>query len=245
MKIALLMKKCFCTVLTISILFSLSACADNNYAFTQTEDGNLISVSGTEYEFLAYEYDLCYLGESTFCGRVKGEVKEFQHLGYTFQTGLFSIKDDETNNILIRHIPYNEWYSIYRKTSLPAFDFSVDNCIRFELIPELGLEESDAIHSTCGDGISSKSEIAEFLSDVRSQPNPREAGLYELAKNQDGKLENCYIGAMIYGFFEDEPNLAIRLRLTSYNDLAYSVSIEGKEYVLSEAWIQKLQNNNK
>ena len=49
--------------------------------------------------------------------------------------------------------------------------------------------------------------------------------------------------AVIYGFFENEPNLAIRMDITSYNDLAYSVSINDKEYVLPEKWIQKFLNN--
>ena len=53
-------------------------------------------------------------------------------------------------------------------------------------------------------------------------------------------LENCYTYAVIYGFFEEEPNLAIRIDVTSYNDLAYSVCIENKEYVLPNDWVQRL-----
>ena len=179
----------------------------------------------------------------SFYTSVKGEAKTSQHLGYSYQTGLFSIKNNENNDILIRHTPNNEWFSIYRKASLPMFDYSVDNCIRLELVLGNRDIENDEIHTTCGDGIISKSEITEFLSDVRAQKNPREAGLYDLITKPNGTLENCYTYAVIYGFFEDEPNLAIRMYVTSYNDLAYSVSIEGKTYVLPEVWIQRLQNS--
>ena len=233
----------FCTVLSISILFAFSACTATSNVFTKTEDGNLVSASGTEYEHLANEGVLYYLGDLIFQGSVKGEKKTSQHLGLSHQTGLFSIENDETDNILIRRLPDNEWFSIYRKTSLPPFDFTVDNCNRLELVLGIGSIENDAIHTTCGDGISSKSEIAEFLTDVRAQTSPREAGLYDMIRKPDGMLENCYIYAVIYGFFEEEPNLAVRLEITSYNDLAYSVSVEGKEYVLPETWIQRFQNN--
>ena len=236
-------KKCLCTVLSVSIFFVFSACTGTDNVFTKTEDGNLISASGTEYEHLANETDLHYLGDLVFQGGVEGEPEASQHLGVSYQTGLFSIKNAETDNILVRRTPNNEWFSIYRKTSLPPFDFSADNCTRLELVLGIGDIENDGIHTTCGDGISNRSVITEFLSDVRSQTDPREAGLYDLIKKPDGMLENCYIYAVIYGFFEDEPNLAIRMDITSYNDLAYSISIEGKEYVLPETWIQRFQNN--
>ena len=126
---------------------------------------------------------------------------------------------------------------------MPPFDFSADNCIRLELVSGTGNAEKDAIHTTCDDGITDKSEIAEFLSDVRSQPGPQEAGLYDLIKKPDGTLVNCYLYAAIYGFFEEEPDLAIRMEIFSFNDLAYSVSLEGKEYVLPETWLQRLQNS--
>lgn len=247
MRIAGLIKKSLCLVLSIPIPFAFSACAETNSVFTKTEGGKFISVSGTEYEHLANEGDLCYLGGLIFQGSVEGEEKMSQHLGLSYQTGMFSINNDEENNILIRRAPDSEWLSIYRKTSLPPFDFSVDNCIRLELVSGnvigLGDMEREEIHTTCGDGISSKSEIAEFLADVRAQMNPREAGMYDLITKPDGMLEHCYLYAVIYGFFEEEPNLAIRMNVTSYNDLAYSVSIEGKKYVLPAAWIERLQNN--
>ena len=243
MKITRFIKKWLCVVLSIALLFAISACTETNDVFTKNSEGNLISASGAEYAHLANEGILYYLGELVFQGSVSGEEKISQHMGLFYQTGMFAIKDAENDNILIRRLPNNEWFFIYRKTSLPQFDFSVDNCARLELVLGIGNIENDVIHTTCGDGISSKLEIAEFLSDVRSQKDPREAGLYDLVRKPDGMLENCYMYAVIYGFFENEPNLAIRMDITSYNDLAYSVSINDKEYVLPEKWIQKFLNN--
>lgn len=202
----------------------------------------MVSNSGVEYTHLANEGILYYLGDLDFIGSIQGEEKTSQHLGLSYQTGMFAIKDADNDNILIRYAPDNEWFSIYRKTSLPSFDSSVDNCVRLEFIAGIENTESDAIHTTCGDGIVDTSEIAEFLSDVRSQKDPREAGLYDLIKKPDGMLENCYVYGVVYCFFVEEPNLAVRLDITSYNDLAYSISIDGKEYVLPIEWLQKLEN---
>lgn len=248
------MKKVLCLIFVLLML--LCGCVNdrqsdkfhnestsNDNVFTKAESGNLVNASGVEYAHLANEGILYYLGNLEFQGSIKGEEKTSQHLDYSYQTGLFALKNDETNNILIRHAPDNEWFSIYRNSSLPPFDFSVDNCIRLELVSGVGNTENDAIHTTCGDGVVDTLEIAEFLSDVRSQKDPREAGLYDLVKMLDGMSENCYIFAVIYGFFKDEPNIVIRMDITSYNDLAYSVSIEGKEYVLPNEWVQRLQNS--
>ena len=195
-----------------------------------------------EYTHLANEGVLYYLGDLEFVGSIQGEEKTSQHLGLSYQTGMFAIKGADNDNILIRHVPDNEWFSIYRKTSLPSFDFSVNNCIRLEFISGIGNTESDQFHTTCCDGIVDTSEIAKFLSDVRSQKNPHEAGLYDLIKKPDGMLENCYVYGVLYGSFAEEPNLVVRMDVTSYNDLAYSISIDGKEYVLPVEWLQKLEN---
>ena len=233
------MKKVLCLVFALVIL--LCGCSQDN-VFTKKENGDIISDSGVEYAHLANEGVLYYLGDLEFVGSIEGEEKTSQHLGLSYQTGMFAIKDADNDNILIRYAPDNEWFSIYRKTSLPSFDFVVDNCIRFEFVSGIGNTESDVTHTTCGDGIVEASEIAEFLSDVRSQKDPREAGLYNLIKKPDGMLENCYVYGVIYGFFEEESNIVIRMDITSYNDLAYSVSIEGKDYVLPTEWLQKLEN---
>jgi len=247
------MKKVLC--LTILLLILLCGCTNDSRSdqlhtdvhsddkvFAINEMGNIVSDSGVEYSLLANEAILYYLGELEFVGGVQGEEKTSQHKGLSYQTGMFAIKDTDNDNILIRHAPDNEWFSIYRKSSLPSFDFSVDNCTRLEFVSGVGNTEIDVIHTTCGDGITDTLEIAKFLSDVRAQKDPHEAGLYDLIKKPNGMLENCYVYGVIYGFFDEEPNLAVRMDVTSFNDLAYSVSIEGKEYVLPTEWFQKLEN---
>ena len=233
-------KVLYLIVVTLILLCGCSPTKEDT--FTKNKNGNIVSNSGVEYTHLANEGILYYLGDLDFIGSIQGEEKSSQHLGLSYQTGMFAIKDADNDNILIRRAPDNEWFSIYRKASLPSFDFAVDNCIRFEFVSGIGNTESDVTHTTCGDGIVEASEIAEFLSDVRSQKDPREAGLYDLIKKPDGMLENCYVYGVVYGFFEGEPNLAVRMYITSYNDLAYSISIDGKEYVLPAEWLQKLGN---
>ena len=235
------MKKVLCLIVVTLIL--LCGCSPTKEdTFTKNKNGNIVSNSGVEYTHLANEGVLDYLGDLDFIGSIQGEEKISQHLGLSYQTGMFAIKDADNDNILIRRAPDNEWFSIYRKASLPSFDFAVDNCIRLEFVLGATIVERDAIHATCGDGIVDTLEIAAFLSDIRSQKDPREAGLYDLIKKPDGMLENCYVYGVVYGFFEGEPNLAVRMDITSYNDLAYSISIEGKEYVLPTEWLQKLEN---
>jgi len=226
----------------------LCGCSQSNSAketivFAMDENGNVVSDSGVAYAHLASEGFLCYLGELEFVGGVQGEAETTQHLGMSFQTGMFAIKHDESSSILIRHAPNSEWRSIYRDASLPEFDFSVDNCIRLEFVPGIGDIEKDAVHTACGEGITDPAEIAAFLSDVRAQKSPSAARLYDLVKKPDGTLENCYICGVIYGFFEEETNLAVQMQVTSYNDLAYSVSIGGRSYVLPSSWYQKLVNH--
>ena len=233
------MKKLLCLIL--AFLMFLCGCSHNS-TFIKNEKDNIVSNLGVEYAHIANEGILYYLGELEFVGSIQGEKKTSQYLGLSYQTGMFTIKSADNENILIRHAPNNECFSIYRKTSLPSFDFAVDNCIRFEFVSGIGNTEDDTTHTTCDDGIVEASEIANFLSDVRSQKNPREAGLYDLIKKPDGMLENCYVYGVVYGFFEEEPNLAVRMDITSYNDLAYSISIEGKDYVLPAEWLQKLEN---
>lgn len=209
--------------------------------FTKNEKGNLVSENGVEYEFLASEAFLGYIGELEFVGNVEGEEEFTNHLGGYFKNGLYSIKGAKNDNILIRHIPDSEWFAIYRKESLSNMDYSLENCIRLEFIPEI----YDALdsHATCNEGIINKSTILYFLENVRSQKSPQEAGLYELVKQPNGTFENCYACGAIYAFFEEEPNLVVKMIITSYNDLAYSVSIEDKEYVLPTKWFKAFENS--
>ena len=120
----------------------------------------------------------------------------------------------------------------------------MDNCIRLEFVPGIGNQEKASIHVNCNGGIVDKSKITEFFANIRSQKSPREAGLYDFIKQPNGMLENCYVYGVVYGFFKDEPNLAIRMEITSYNDLAYTISIGESEYVLPELWLEELQNSH-
>ena len=239
--IALLIFSCGCSH-TAQPNRSPTDTSSNEQLFTINENENIVSPSGVEYSLLANEWLLCYLGDLDFLGSIQGEEKTSQHLELTYQTGMFKIKDADNDNILIRYAPNNEWCSIYRKTSLSDFALSVDNCIRLEFIPGIGNEIDDAIHTTCGEGISNQAEISEFLSEIRAQKDPDEAGLYDLVKKPNGMLENCYLYGIVYGFFKEEPNLAVRMEIRSYNNLAYSISIDDKEYVLPTEWLQKLEN---
>ncbi len=239
------MKKVICMLIALVFLlcgcFSENSVVSGNVVFTKNECENLVSSSGVEYAHLANESGLYYFGELEFVGSVQGEEAHSQHLGLTYRTGMFAIKNDENRRVLIRYAPDNEWYSIYRQASLPAMNFSVDNCIRLEFV--IGTGCADKIHTTCGDGITDLSEIAAFLTEVRMQKSPDEAGLYDLVRETYGALEKCYEYGVIYGFFPEEPTLAVRMPVTTYNHLAYSVTIGTQSFVLPEEWLQKLQNN--
>jgi len=236
-------KKILSIILSAFILVSFSGCNRASGDFTKNSNGNIVDANGVEYEHLANEGILYYLGKPIFKGGIEGEQKSANHMGYTSQTGMFSIENSKTNNILIRCYPNSEWYGIYRKSSLKEFDFTVDNCSRIELVMGCGDTEKDALHVSCGDGIGNASEIAKFLSEVRAQKSPKEAGLYDLIKKQDGTLENCYVYGVIYGFFKEEPYLVVCMEVTSYNDLAYSVSVDNKEYILPAGWLERLRKN--
>ena len=236
------MKKLIC-LLAATLL--LCGCSANDYvtnpsteSFTENEQGNLVSPSGTQYVHLANEGSLYYLGELEFLASVAGEEKESQHKGIPYQTGMFAIKGAANDNILVRRQPDNEWFSIYQKASLPALNYSADNCIRLEFVSNA----NDSDHRTCGGGITDKAEIVQFLSEIRSQKSPRDAGLYDLVKKTDGMLENCYVCGKVYGFFADEPNVAIQMEILSFNDQAHSITVEDREYVLPEAWFSALEN---
>lgn len=209
--------------------------------FSASDNNRLINNLGTEYSLLAHEGRLNFLGELEFVGGVEGESKTLNHLDSSFRTGLYKIKGAKTDNILIKVSPDSEWFNIYRKSTLQEFDFSVKNCSRFELVSGIGNSSENMIHKNCNDGITDKNEINNFLTDVMSQKSPKEAGLRNLVIQPDGTFKNYYVCGVIYGFFEEEPDLVVRMQVWSYNDLAYSVSINDKEYVLPDKWITKLK----
>ena len=216
--------------------------AENGACFTVSDTGTLISPDGTEYEFLANEGFLYYLGELEFVAYVEGEATENHHLGGSIQTGMFSIRDDPTDHLLIRVLPDSEWYAIYRKASLPDFDFSIDNCSRLEFIPSDEMWGLGEKHGGCGAGITDPEEIAAFLSDLRAQKSARDAGLDRLVTQPNGTLLNCYFIGTVCGFFEEEPNLFVPMEVISYNDLGYSMELDRRDRVLPEEWLPRLMH---
>ena len=213
--------------------------AENGACFTVSDTGTLISPDGTEYEFLTNEGFLYYLGDLEFVAPVEGEP-EFSFQGC--QTGMFSIRDDPTEHLLIRIRPDSEWYAIYRKASLPDFDFSIDNCSRLEFIPSDEMWGLGEKHGGCGAGITDPEEIAAFLSDLRAQKSARDAGLTRLVTQPNGTLLNCYCIGTVCGFFEEEPNLFVPMEVISYNDLGYSLELDRRERVLPEEWLPRLMH---
>lgn len=227
--------RCICLLLCILSLLSLTAC---DYC-REKRNGNVILPSGEEYAFLCNEGILYYFGELEHQGYFFGEEKELQHMGLGDPTGMYSLST--TDDIMIRIHPYSEWHAIYRKASLPEFDMTIDNCIRLEFVDE-GYPR-DASHLTCGEGITDPEVIAEFLADIRSQPSFREANLYDLVEPDENGLKHAYSCATIYGFFEEESNVAVRMLVYSYDDVAYSIQFDGGHNVLPNEWYERLKSN--
>lgn len=236
-------KKILLGVLILLLLFILWAFLTLSIRYFRKawlKSTNTVTLSGTKYAHLASEPNLYYLGGLEFETNIDGEPESFSHMLGTIKTGLFSIKDAEIDNILIRYHPDDEWFSIYRKSSLPPLDYSADNCCRIEFVDANHASAESEDHRSCGKGVTDPSMIIKFLSDVRSQKTPAEAGLYDYVIQTNGFFKNCYIAGAIYGYFEAEPYVHIRMDITSYNDQAYSISIEGKDYVLPEKWVELL-----
>ena len=207
------------------------------HTFTENENGNIVSDTGVEYIHLANETDLYFFGTLEFQGHIDDEIKEFTHLDMEIKTGMYSIAGSETDDILIRYFPNNEWFSIYRKSSLPTFDISLNGCDRFEYIDYHEYRNNE--NSTSSFVISSQNEITDFLTTIRSQSNPKDAGLYEMIRKPNGLLENCYVCGYVIGYFDEEPGVYIRLDVNSFNDLAYSIELNnGEKHVLPEKYVQ-------
>lgn len=90
-----------------------------------------MDASGVEYSFLAYDGELLFLNKKphlfywmVFEGSIAGEPDTLRHPGGSLQTGMYSLREDRRHDILVRVHPDSEWYTVYRKTDLPPFDFS-------------------------------------------------------------------------------------------------------------------------
>lgn len=196
------MRKVFFAAFCLIFIFVLFGCSNDEY-FIEREDGTLESPDGIVYKKIANEGMVSYIGELEFAAHVKGEKTNGIHMGYTYKTGVFKIKDSVGSNIIIRKIPNNEFYAIYIDSRLEDIDFSLDNCIRLEYQDE-GYYETHGSHATCGYGINGREAVADFLNQVRLQPTSGEAGLYDSIRKSDGTLENCRCIGYVYGYYEDE-----------------------------------------
>ncbi len=236
------MKKIIRLSLTLVMVFCLLIYS--NTELFKEEGYTIISPGGIKYVFLANEEEslVTTFGSRYFLGRIEGEKTSFCHLDAEMYTGIYSCEKDPERRTLVRVVPDSEWLFYYRKASLPKLDLTPDNCIRFELIKD-NPWIPDIKHMTCNDGIVNPDDLKAFLADVRSQKTAEEAGLYNLVRKPDGTLDN-HINYVAFGYFKDEPNLAIKLYVSNFNNEAYSIEIDGKEYVLPEKWYKALSQKN-
>lgn len=242
------MKKFLTVLICIAIVFSFVACNSNNNAtnesgnsqennsdaiFTQTVNNTIVANDGTEYTFVGIEYQVHCFGEWDFIGHVKGEKKTFGHLTEEIKTGMYSVNGNQ--DILGRFFPDNEFPAVYVKKGLLKTEVSLDNCIRFEFI-KISLFD-DAKTTISKKGIT---ECKQFLSEIKSGQKAEEAGLYNLVKQPDGRLKNCYVYGYVCGIVQEDVNIVIPLEVMSFDDKAYSITIDNTQYVLPKEWIDKL-----
>ena len=236
------MKKVVC--LLIACVLLLCGCSNGDLSkdivFTRKENGNMVSSTGVEYVYFRSEEndDIDYIGPVEFLGAVEGEESLSSHLTSSYQTGMFALKSSDNNDVLIRRAPDNEWCLIYRKATLPEIDWSVDNCIRLEFVT-WEWDGDDTPHAYCNGGIADKAEVAQFLSQIRYQDPVDSDEIIDRVKNLGGKGESAYLYGFIYGFFEDEYDLAFITRVFSYDDLVYTLWIGENEYDLPVEWMGK------
>lgn len=230
------MKKMLIFFVCIVMAFSFTAC-QNNAAFTEAESGTVVAKDGTKYTFVGVEGEVWCFGEWEFIGHVAGEKKEFSHLDADnkIKTGMYSVGGDR--DVLMRYFPDNEFASVYAKSDLLKTEITLDNCIKFTFLKESPLNNAEATLPNKG-----ITECETFLNEIRNGQKAEEAGLYDLVKQPDGMLENCYIYGYVCGVVQEDINIVIPLEVKSFDDKAYSISLgdEG-EFVLPKEWIDKLQ----
>ena len=225
------MKKAFAVLICVSILFSFAAC-NNNVLFTETANQTVVAKDGTEYIFVGNEWIVVCFGEWEFIGHIKGEIKTFTHLSLPIKTGMYSVNGKQ--DVLVRYFPNNEFSAIYVRSDLLKTEITLDNCIRFELVEGL-LYDSETPFPQNG-----ITECEQFLSEIKSGQTAEDAGLYDLVLQPDGFLENCYTYGYVCGIVQEDLNIAIPLKVTSFDDKAYSIRIDNIEYVLPIEWLNKL-----
>lgn len=217
------------------IVFSFVACT-NNVEFTETENNTIVTTDGTEYTFVGYEGRVWCFGEREFIGHVKGEKKIFIHLSNMIKTGMYSVNGSQ--DVLARYFSDNEFAAIYVKSELLKTEVTLDNCIRFDFAKGPLFNVDETIISKTG-----ITECKDFLNEIKNGQKAKDAGLYDLVKQPDGTLKNCYVYGYACGVIQDDVNIVIPLQVMSFNDKAYSITIGDTEYVLTQEWVDKLLNN--
>ena len=223
----------FAILICLVIVFSFVACNNNdNVAFTETENKTIVANDGKEYTFVGFEGRVSCFGEWDFIGHVEGEKKSFVHLTSKIKTGMYSVNGEQ--NILVRYYPDNEFSVIYVKSDLLKTEIALDNCIRFEFVKGSLFDKDETALSKKG-----ITECEQFLNEIKNGQKAKDAGLYDLVKQPDGTLKNCYVYGYACGVIQDEVNIVIPLRVMSFDDKAYSIEIDGIEYVLQKEWLDK------
>ena len=226
------MKKLSIIFVCFAIVFSFAACT-NNVAFTETENKTIVTKDGTEYTFVGFEGRVWCFGEWDFIGHVEGEKKSFVHLTNKIKTGMYSVNDSQ--DVLVRYFPDNEFSGIYVKSELLKTEIALDNCIRFEFVKGSLFNNEKTTLSQKG-----ITECEQFLNEIKNGQKAKNAGLYDLVKQPDGTLNNCYVYGYVCGVVQEDINVVIPLEVMSFNDEAYSIRIDDIEYVLPQEWLDKL-----
>ncbi len=226
------MRKMSIIFLCLAIIFSLAACT-NNVEFTETENKTIVSTDGTEYTFIGNEGRVWCFGEWKFIGHVKGEDKTFVHLTNKIKTGMYSVNDSQ--DVLVRYFPDNEFAAIYVKSDLLKTEATVDNCIRFVFVKGSLFNNDETAISKNG-----IAECEQFLNDTKNGQTAEDAGLYDLVRQPDGMLKNCYVYGYVCGVLQENVNLVIPLEVMSFDDKAYSIKIDEIEYVLKQEWVERI-----
>ena len=249
------MKKLLAMFICIAIVFSFGACKSNDDAinktiadtgvtetenkttveseFTELENKTIVTNDGTEYTFVGFEGRVQCFGGIEFLEPIAEEKETFNHLGLDIKTGLYSVNGCQ--DVLVRYLPDNEFYSIYVKSDLLKKEVSLDNCIRFMFVKGFMLNDEEILNTTKG-----ITECKQFLDDIKSGQSAEDAGLYDLVRQPDGMFRNCYGYGYVCGVLQDDLNLVIPLFVTSFDDKAYAITIDDVEYVLPKEWLEKL-----
>lgn len=202
--------------------------------FTEAENRTIIAGDGTEYTFVGFEGRVSCFGKWDFIGHVTGEEKSFVHLTSEIKTGMYAVNGKQ--DVLVRYFPHNEFFAIYVKSDLLRTEIALENCIRFEFVKgSLFNKDETALPQK---GIT---ECKQFLLEIKSGQTAAEAGLYELIRQPDGMLKNCYVYGYVCGVIQDDINVVIPLEVVSFGDKAYSIKIDDIEYVLPNEWMDKLK----